>query len=257
MDIYFYYWGIKLLVLPVSHYEIIYGAIILVIVLIVGFAYELARGVTRRFVENPPRQVSGASGLLARAFIETIFLDMFAAEPMAECHTQAFYERKAHTKRISHLLIFYGFLLLLISTLIGFIFDKWITQYEVLEAYYLGPAGSLIETSLGIIGGVMILAGTVIYWPARHRGEDWKSVSAADLFLILLAFTVITGFILEAAEAYSAFISAAFWVHMAFVIALFATMPFTKFSHALYQIIWNTHNRFDKKVASRFSEEVN
>ncbi len=240
-----------------THYEIIYGAIILAVVLVVGFAFELERGATRRFNKNPYKQTGGTTGLLARAFIETIFLDMFASEPMAECHTQAFYESKTHTKRISHLLIFYGFLLLLIATIVGFIFDKWVTPYEFSKAFYLGSAGSLIETGLGIAGGIMILAGTVIYWPSRYRGEDWKSISAADLFLLLLAFTVITGFILEAAEAYSAYIAAAFWIHMAFIIALFGTMPFTKFSHALYQIIWNTYDRFDKKVASRSNEEVN
>ncbi len=234
--------------MPATHYEIIYGSIILVVVLAAGFIFELKQGAARRFTRYSNAQ-GGNGSLLARAFIETIFLDMFASEPMAACHTEAFYENRTHVKRLSHLLIFYGFVLLLISTLIGFIFDRWITPYTFSKAFYLGPAGSAIETGLGLIGGIIILAGVVIYWPSRYRGEDWKAVTSADLFLLLLAFTVITGFLLELAEAYSLYVDAAFWVHMAFIFALFATMPFTKFSHALYQIIWNTYDRFDKKVA--------
>jgi len=242
--------------MPVTRYEVDYGALILVIILVIGFVYELMRGAARRFEKNPTEQKGGTAGLLARAFIETIFLDIFASAPLADCHSQAYYARRPHTKRVAHLLIFYGFLLTLIATGLGFLFDKWITPYEFSEAYYLGSAGSMIETGLGVIGGAMMLAGIVIYWPIRYRGEDWKTTSLADLFLFFLAFTVITGFILEAAEAYSAYIAPAFWVHMAFVVALFATMPFTKFSHALYQIIWNTYNRFEKKVASYFNKEV-
>lgn len=239
-----------MIALPITHYEIIYGAIILVVVLAAGFVFELSQGATKRISKYSNAQ-SGNGGLLARAFIETIFLDMFASEPMAVCHAKAFYENKTHIKRVSHLLIFYGFVLLLISTFIGFIFDRWITPYAFSKAFYLGPAGSAIETGLGLVGGITILSGAAIYWPFRYRGEDWRAISVADLFLFLLAFTVITGFLLEVAEAYSLYVAAAFWIHMAFIFALFATMPFTKFSHALYQIIWNTYDRFDKKVASK------
>ncbi|MEM3811335.1 MAG: hypothetical protein QXV38_03445 [Conexivisphaerales archaeon] len=240
--------------LPVTHYEIIYGSIVLVVILVVGFVYELKQGATKVYTKNEIAH-GGNGSMLIKAFIETIFLDMFASEPMAACHTQAFYESKAHVKRASHILVFYGFVLLLISTIIGFAFDRWITPYAFSKAFYLGPLGSVIETGLGVVGGIIILAGVAIYWPVRYRGEGWKALSAADLFLLLLAFTVITGFLLELAEEYSLYVAAAFWIHMAFIFALFATMPFTKFSHALYQIIWNTHDRFYRKVALNKGEE--
>lgn len=241
-----------MLILPVSHLDVIYGSLALVAVMVAGFAAEIARGAARTYNTYPAlgEPNGGGAGTLFRAFLETIFLDALAAEPMAVCHVQAYYERKPHVKRAAHLLIFYGFVFLIVSTVLGFLFDRWVTQSSFIPSYYLGLAGYYAEVGLGVAGGLMILSGVALYWPYRNRGERWSVLSVADTFIVLLALTVLSGFALEIAEATLSFVAidVAFWIHMALVFALFATMPFTKFSHALYQLIWNTYDRYMKKL---------
>ncbi len=218
----------------------------------IGFAVEIRRGALRRYDISPavgPVTREGAGSAFIKAAAEALAFDVLASAPLADCHQGAYYERRTRVKRVAHLLVFYGFLMLLVATILGFIFDKWVTATTFLPAYYLGPGGEAVIVGIGTLGGAMCLVGLGIYVPVRYRGErPAAKATSADWFLALLALTVITGFALETSEFYwSQAVDAVFWVHMLFVASLFVSMPFTKFSHALYQPVWAVYERMARR----------
>jgi nitrate reductase gamma subunit len=239
------------LVLPVSHSIIDLGGYALLALLIIEFAVEILRGKAKKYDIYPssgPVTKEGAFSSISKAIAEVFVYDALLSSPLAECHTGAYYERKHHLKRIGHIMFFYGFLLLIFSTLSGFIFDRWVTSTTFIPSFYLGSAGEYIELFLGSLGGSLVILGFILYWPARFRGENNSRLTSTDAFLLLLLGTVITGFMMEDFELFNfSSISWMFWIHMTFVFLLFATMPYTKFSHVLYQIIWNFYDRVSKR----------
>ncbi len=165
--------------LPVPHTWIDYGAVILVIAMLIGFAVEIRRGgALRRYDIYPavgPVTREEAGSAFIKAAAEALALDVLASAPLADCHQGAYYERRTRVKRTAHLLIFYGFLMLLIATIVGFIFDKWVTATSFLPpAYYLGPGGgeAAIVGGIGTAGGgaLCLMGGLGIYIPTRYRG---------------------------------------------------------------------------------------
>ncbi|KUO90601.1 MAG: hypothetical protein RXQ96_07225 [Thermocladium sp.] len=238
--------------LPIPHAWVDYGAIMLLLAMVIGFAVEIRRGAIRKYDIYPaigPITREGTGSAFIKAALEALFLDVLAAAPLSDCHQGAYYERRTRVKRGAHLLIFYGFLFLLAATIIGFATDKWVTSTEFIPAYYLGPWGFTLMAGIGMLGGILCLIGIGIYVPTRYRGDKPATrLTSADWFLAMLTLTVITGFILEAAEIlWQQALAVAFWIHMIFVASLFVTMPFTKFSHALYQPIWAIYERMGRR----------
>lgn len=243
------------MILPINHTFIDYAGFALLALLIVEFGIEIYRGKAIYYSMFPfkgPSTSEGKASASIKALAEVFVYDILASEPLSECHTGAYYSKKPHSKRTAHLLLFYGFILLIFSTISGFIFDKWVNQSSFLPSYYLGPLGEVVELGLGTIGGILVLVGFIIYWPSRFRGESSSRITGTDLFIILLVLTVLTGFVLEVIEFFFVYwVAAAFWVHMSIVFLLFITMPYTKFSHALYQIIWNYYERYSRRTGKQ------
>jgi len=246
------------MILPINHMIIDYAGFALLGILIIEFAIEICRGEVRSYNIFPvkgPSVSEGKTSASIKALAEVVAYDILASEPLAECHTGAYYSKKPHTKRSAHLLFLYGFIMLILSTISGFIFDKWVTQSAFLPSYYLGPAGNAIELGLGTLGGLLVLIGFIIYWPSRFRSESNSRITGTDVFILLLVFTVLTGLALEVAEIFFAYsvtsVTVAFWTHISFVFLLFITMPYTKFSHALYQIIWNYYERYARRTGKQ------
>lgn len=239
--------------IPVPYHWIDYGSIAVVVVMIIGFIVEIWRGALGSKNVYPfrgPVKKQGKFRAYIMGLIEAVFGDAFYSTPLKECHFAAYYERKTHVKRIAHFLIFYGFILLILSTITGFVFDKWISVYSFIPAEKLGSMGRFVEIGLGITGGLLVLIGLSIYIPYRFRGEISRRITTADTFILLLILSVLSGFLLEISEYIGShlFIAIAFWIHMAFVISLFASMPYTKASHVLYQIIWNFWERTGRRL---------
>jgi nitrate reductase gamma subunit len=243
------------MILPINHTLIDYAGFALLGILIIEFAIEIYRGKVRSYNIFPvkgPSVAEGKTSAFIKALAEVVVYDILASAPLAECHTGAYYSKKPHTKRSAHLLFLYGFIMLILSTISGFIFDKWVTQSEFLPSYYLGPAGEAIELGLGTLGGLFVLIGFLMYWPSRFRGESNLRITGTDVFILLLVFTVLTGFVLEVAEIFFTYsVTIVFWIHISFVFLLFITMPYTKFSHALYQIIWNYYERYARRTGKQ------
>ncbi|MDP8013072.1 MAG: hypothetical protein RAK22_03135 [Nanoarchaeota archaeon] len=243
------------MILPISGTFIDYAGFALLAILIVEFGIEMYRSKVIYYSIFPfkgPSTSEGKASASIKALAEVFVYDILASEPLSECHTGAYYSKKPNLKRTAYLLIFYGFVMLILSTISSFIFDKWVTQSTFLPSYYLGPLGEAVELSLGTIGGTLALIGFIIYWPIRFRGESSSRITGTDLFIVLLVLTVITGFVLEASELFFVYwVDAAFWVHISLVFALFITMPYTKFSHVLYQIIWNYYERYSRRTGKQ------
>jgi citrate/tricarballylate utilization protein len=135
-----------------------------------------------------------------------------------------------YRKRFHHY-TFYGFLLCFAST----------SSATILH-YVFGsqaPYGFFsIPKLLGVPGGIAMVVGTVGLWQLnrkRHALHGDPTQKTMDLGFIALLFGIAsTGLALMLARG-SAFMPSLLCVHLAVVMALFLTMPYSKFAHGFYR----------------------
>ena len=245
--------------MPASHYLIQYGALAVVIWIIIAFAIQIKRGMlslsSLREVYpfmGPVKQEGKASALI-KSIIEVALYPFYGA-PFDRCHTQALYVKKAARKRVAHLLIWWGFVLTGLATLIStfitvFVEDVW----PFYSRFVLGGSwsGAAVIVGLGTLGGILIIIGSILMFAVRFRGEINRTLVSTDIFLILVFGTALTGHLTQAAlwgNAPWELKVAAFWSHMLFVILLFVLMPFTKFAHAIAVPIWLIYDRYLARI---------
>lgn len=152
------------------------------------------------------------------------------------------------TKRRFHHATFYGFMLCFAATSIA-------TLYH----YVLGiPAPynfTTLPKILGVVGGTLLVVGTSgLLW--LHHQRD-KLQAASELkgmdrgFITLLLLTGATGLALAAMRGQSG-LPLALAVHLGCVMALFLTMPYSKFAHGFYRgmalLKWNIEKRQPSKL---------
>ena len=91
---------------------------------------------------------------------------------------------------------------------------------------------------LGVLGGIGLLVGPVgLMWLQYRRDPDLADRSQTGMdagFLALLFFTSLTGLVLLVLRESRA-MGVLLAVHLGFVLALFLTLPYGKFVHALYR----------------------
>jgi citrate/tricarballylate utilization protein len=140
-------------------------------------------------------------------------------------------ERPSFARRNFHHFTFYGFLLCFAATSVATIYH----YVFGLKAPY--PLWSL-PVLLGIFGGVGLLIGPLgLLWLQLRRDPDLGDTTQAGMdvgFLALLLFTSLTGLLLMALRETRA-MGVLLAVHLGFVMALFLTLPYGKFVHALYR----------------------
>jgi nitrate reductase gamma subunit/ferredoxin len=142
------------------------------------------------------------------------------------------------TKWFVHAATMWGFLGLLLATILNYVFD----------IVGLKPTGTAVPIwypvrLLGTISGLLFVYGVsvLIYrrWKAPDKAHSYSRPSDW-IFLIMLWMSGVTGFVLEIALylpqppvwGYAMFI-----VHVAFSMVLVLLLPFTKFAHAIYRIV--------------------
>jgi citrate/tricarballylate utilization protein len=140
-------------------------------------------------------------------------------------------ERASPARRTFHHFTFYGFVLCFGATAVGTIYHYafgWKAPYP----WYSLPV------MLGVLGGAGLLAGPVGLLWLRARADpelgDPRSHGMDAGFLALLFATGATGLALLALRETRA-MGVALAVHLACVLALFVTLPYGKFVHALYR----------------------
>lgn len=135
------------------------------------------------------------------------------------------------SRRHFHHAMAYGFLLCFASTSVATVYDHllaWPAPYPVLS----------LPVLLGLIGGVGLLVGcSGLFWLklAGDQEPQARRLLGADAGLLLLLLLVgLTGLMLLAVRATGA-MGVTLAVHLGFVLALFVTMPYSKFVHSIYR----------------------
>jgi citrate/tricarballylate utilization protein len=185
----------------------------------------LGIGVARQFagvVRNTGRPV------VARALRSILTLEYLASGGAGCTYPDA---RHSMARRWFHHLTFYGLLLCFASTTVAAFYHYALAR---LAPY---PYGSL-PVVLGALGGAGLLIGPAgLYWLKRLRDPEIVDPSQDGLdvtFLALLFGSSVTGLLLLAFRQ-SHLMGALLVIHLAIVLALFATIPYGKFVHGIYR----------------------
>lgn len=135
------------------------------------------------------------------------------------------------SRRRAHHLTFYGFLLCFAATSVATIYHYalgWVAPYDLPE----------LPKVLGVLGGVSLLLGTAGLFKlhmTRHPLHGDPEQKPMDLgFIALLFFTSATGLALWLARNHAA-MPALLAIHLGVVMALFATLPYSKFAHGIFR----------------------
>ena len=139
--------------------------------------------------------------------------------------------RPSFARRTFHHLTFYGFLLCFAATTVATIYHYvfgWKAPYPMVS----------LPVLLGTLGGAGLLAGPVgLLWLRGRRDPELADTAQDGMdvgFILLLLLTSATGLALlffRETRAMGVLLAA----HLGVVLALFLTLPYGKFMHALYR----------------------
>jgi citrate/tricarballylate utilization protein len=140
-------------------------------------------------------------------------------------------ERQSQSRRWLHHFTFYGFALCFASTSTA-AFYHYILGWKAPYGYFSAPV------VLGTCGGIALVAGTLgLLWLKGKRNPETQAslregMDAAFLALLFLAST--SGLLLLALRETAA-MGVLLIVHLGIVLALFISLPYGKFVHAVYR----------------------
>lgn len=199
----------------------------------------LAIGVRRFWHQERPGPASGAAATeAAHNALRLKYLDGGHGEG---CNDED--DRFTLARRWLHHFTFYGFLLCFAATIVATVyhyFAGWPAPY---------PYTSLPKL-LGIVGGLALVTGTLgLFWSnvrrhPLHQDETQRSMDRG--FTALLLLTAASGLVLMLVRNTQA-LPIALCVHLGSVMALFLTLPYGKFAHAVYRcaalLKWSVERR--------------
>ncbi len=140
-------------------------------------------------------------------------------------------EKPSFARRRFHHFTFYGFMLCFAATAVGTIYHY---VFGIRAPY---PFWSL-PVILGTLGGLGLIVGPVgLLWLRRVRDPDLGDPTQTGMdvaFIALLLLTAVTGLALLALRETRG-MGVALAIHLGAVLALFVTLPYGKFVHALYR----------------------
>jgi citrate/tricarballylate utilization protein len=207
-----------------------YVAMVAPALLIAGYAVALFAAGAQRFWRDTR---SSASGPLTLATLTTAARDALALRYMSGGGDGCNYptERFSQSRRWFHHLTYYGFVLDLASTTVAAIFDHllgWHAPYPLLS----------LPVVLGTIGGVMLMVGTAGLLWLKFQSDPAPGTAVMrrmdTIFLAMLFATALTGMLLLVVRDTPAMPSLLV-VHLAVVAALFLSLPYGKFVHAVFR----------------------
>ncbi len=196
-------------------------------------------GVLRLWKDLEKSRPGPAKMGLVSAMIGT-FVELVLHEKFATCGT-------SRGRRISHMLIFYGFAGLFVVTGIVVIMlliapDSYPIKFQ-LEGNTFGFAMKVA----GNLFGFMLLAGSLLAIYNRLTNEDQAGKSSYfDWFFLLLVFGVgLSGLATEATRYWDIRAAAypVYYVHLVIIYALLVFLPYSKFAHMLYRFTALTYAR--------------
>ena len=135
-------------------------------------------------------------------------------------------------RRLAHHLTFYGFLLCFAATLVA-------TLYHYGFGWHAPYGYTSLPVALGTLGGIGLVIGPpLLYWHRRRADPaiaDPAHDGSGSALIVLLMATSLTGLLLLALRETTA-MALLLIVHLAVVMALFATLPYGKFVHGFYRL---------------------
>lgn len=185
----------------------------------------LHKGSARFFMERREKSRAAAKTQLSGSERASIAMQTFLKEVLTAgefCNQH---------RRISHLLMFYGFLLYLITTIVMVFF------YPTTEA--ATPAALPVLWNLGAV--ITLVGGYWFFFLIRvnvtHEGHSPFSLMRADLFIVALLSSVTFALIWEIVQAAGNLTATkvVFGVYIFLTTLLFVSVPWSKFAHMFYK----------------------
>jgi len=160
--------------------------------------------------------------LWVRGFFTTLFEEVILQKKQRKCEKNGRY--------IAHLAVFWGFLGLLLATILVFGVD-----------FFGFPEFFRVAAKIvGLVFGAVLMYGSIYFILKRFASKDSYSKYSHEsdwVFLALLFLAGLTGFVLDLFKwlnlPWPTYI--AFAVHLVVVFDLLVSLPFTKFAHAMYR----------------------
>jgi citrate/tricarballylate utilization protein len=141
-------------------------------------------------------------------------------------------EQKSFSRKTFHHFTFYGFMLCFAATSVA-TFYHYVLNIPAPYPFWSVPV------LLGTVGGIGLLIGPVgLLWIKHQRDPEFKVPEQTGMdagFLVLLFMISLTGLGLLAFREAAA-MGTLLAIHLGFVLALFLTMPYGKFVHAMYRL---------------------
>jgi hypothetical protein len=203
------------------------GYIILMIAAVaLGTVFDLIHGKKARFFfEDRKRSKAAAKrrlgdGEMAAIVTRTLATDIATFGELQTCN---------RSRWISHVLMFYGFVLYLITTVV------------MVFVYPATPTPAAWPV-LWNIGALMVLVGG--YWfffflrvNVAYEGDSPFRLMRADLFIVSLLASVTFALLWEIVQAAGSLVASriVFGVYIFFTTVLFVTVPWSKFPHMFYK----------------------
>ena len=182
---------------------------------------------------STPGDPAAKQGSIASAAIETI-KDILTHKKFTECEA-------TKTRYWGHMLVFYGFVAMFITTTLAAIL------YYVPAVKYPFEFWNPVKL-LGNLGGLAALAGLVMMIVERSKNENITPRSGYSdwLFIVVIGLTVLTGIVCQAARLAGAPVAAYGWyfVHLLMVFFLLVYLPYSKFAHLFYRTVAMIYSRY-------------
>lgn len=199
--------------------------VLMILAVVAGTAYDMYHKRSAQFfLQERKRSRAAATRKLSGADMRSI-----AARTLAH-DVATFGEFCNRNRRISHVLMFYGFVLYLITTVV------------MVFAYPADPGTPAILPLLWNLGAVMVLVGG--YWfffflrvNVVHDGQPRWRLVRADLFIVSLLASVTFALVFEIVAMAQNMTATrlAFGVYILSTTLLFVSVPWSKFAHMFYK----------------------
>ena len=210
---------------PLSFVDTVGLAIGVIVILVLLYEFVRWRGVLSPIGKG----FKLGAGKWATIFVGTITKDVVYQQISPKCPDR---------KWVSHSLIFWGFILLMLSTA-----TNWLTN----------PTGGPLPLTnpvrvLGNLGGVMLLVGLLAALYRIGANSDKREITFGPDYLLiaLLLIAGVTGFLTEFVSEWNAteWAYGVYALHLLGSAALLLLAPFTKFIHAFGRSVIRLSERY-------------
>jgi quinone-modifying oxidoreductase subunit QmoC len=179
---------------------------------------------------------AGLDGHGPRRHVVATALDILRHARFRECNDEPAGTRKTYKGHLhaTHLLIFYGFLGLVVTTAsvgVGIYAFGYLTPW---------PFWHPVKILGNVSGAAVIIALGVFLWRRIADGaRAGKSTYSDWLFLAILLLTTLTGFLCQWLRLADLRLLAypMYFVHLLFIFFLLVYIPYSKFAHLVYRTV--------------------